>query len=90
MIKHFNIHVAGKVQGVFYRASTRDKAIALNVKGFVRNEPDDSVYIEAEGSEVQLNELIAWCRRGPPHAEVSNLVVKESEVVGFVKFEVER
>lgn len=90
MIKHFNIRVMGKVQGVFYRASTRDKAIALGVNGFVRNEPDDSVYIEAEGGKEQLNELIAWCRQGPPRAEVSDLVVKESDVVGFVKFEIER
>ncbi len=90
MIKRVSVRVTGKVQGVFYRASTRDKAMALGLKGFVRNEPDDSVYIEAEGNEQQLNELIAWCRQGPPRAEVSDLIVKESEVVGFVKFEVER
>ncbi len=90
MIKHLNIKVTGRVQGVFYRASAREKAMAIGLKGFVRNEPDGSVYAEAEGNEEQLNEWIAWCRQGPPRAAVSNLIITESDPVGFVKFEIER
>jgi acylphosphatase len=51
MKKHFNIRISGRVQGVFFRASTKAKAEELGISGFVQNEPDGSVYIEAEGEE---------------------------------------
>ena len=61
-IIHLTIVVKGKVQGVFFRASTREKAESIGVNGSVRNLPDGSVQIEAEATRDQLNRLIEWCR----------------------------
>ncbi|MBX2970996.1 MAG: acylphosphatase [Cyclobacteriaceae bacterium] len=90
-MKRVSILVKGKVQGVFYRASTVTKAQQLGVKGVVRNEPDGSVYIEAEGDEGNLNELIAWCRVGPPRARVDEVAVEtHSTLASFSDFRVLR
>lgn len=90
MQKHISIKVSGRVQGVFYRASTHDEAQRLGVKGFVKNEPDGSVYIEAEGENTVLEALIEWCRQGPPAARVSNVEVQEGTWKGFSEFAVKR
>jgi acylphosphatase len=89
-ISHINIHVSGKVQGVFYRASTKEKADELGVKGFVRNEPNGDVYIEAEGNEKQLEEFISWCRKGPTHARVTDVKINPSAAKDFKTFEISR
>jgi acylphosphatase len=88
--KHLNITVSGRVQGVFYRASTEDKAKSLGLTGFVCNMPNGDVYIEAEGTEEQLNALIKWCKSGPPMAKVESVKVEEGMMVHFQKFEVSR
>ena len=85
-MKHLAIHVTGTVQGVFYRASTVEKARALGLKGFVQNERDGSVYIEAEGDDGALQSLLEWCRQGPPHAQVSDVISTEGPVQNFVDF----
>lgn len=84
------IKVSGKVQGVFYRASTKNQADALGILGFVRNEPDGSVYIEAEAEEAILNRFIDWCRQGPPMAGVEQCDVLEKEPGRFKYFEIRR
>ena len=89
-MKHYNIRVSGRVQGVFYRASTRDKAKELGLSGWVRNEPDGTVYVEAEGSKEALDQLIDWWKQGPPRAKVENVHYEVGEVVGFGGFEVRR
>jgi acylphosphatase len=90
-MKRIAIQVRGNVQGVFYRASTVAKAQQLGVTGFVRNEPDGSVYVEAEGDEEKLNELIAWCKIGPPRARVDEVVVNSLDSPGnFTSFKIER
>lgn len=78
------------MQGVFYRASTVDKAKELGLKGFVLNEPAGSVYIEVEGEEALVNEMIAWARVGPPRANVMSLDITEGTVVDFKTFEIRR
>lgn len=88
--RHLNIKVSGRVQGVYFRYSAMGKATELKVKGFVRNEEDGSVYIEAEGEDKNLNEFVAWCQKGPDRAIVSEIFVKEGEVMNFVIFEIER
>lgn len=88
MVKHLDIKVQGRVQGVFYRAATKEKAEELNLRGLVRNELDDSVYIEVEGEEENLNQFVDWCKSGPDHAEVQNLDIKEGEIKNFSKFEI--
>lgn len=87
---HKNIKVRGKVQGVFYRASTADKAKELGLKGFVLNERDGSVYMEVEGDETEVNKMIEWARSGPPRAQVDALEITDGVVVPFKTFEIRR
>jgi acylphosphatase len=86
VIKHVSINITGKVQGVFFRASTKEKADELNVKGFVRNERDGSVYVEAEGTDKDLEIFIGWCKHGPKLAYVEHCDVIESPPKGFLDF----
>jgi len=65
----------GKVQGVFFRASTKEVADKLGIKGFVTNEPNGDVLIEALGNEDQLNQLISWCHQGSEFARVDRVEV---------------
>jgi acylphosphatase len=90
MIKHLSIKISGRVQGVFFRASTRQKAEELGIKGFVRNEPDGSVYVEAEASSEKLNEFVEWCKKGPSAARVDRCEVGEGEIVPFKSFSIDR
>ena len=87
---HFSLKISGKVQGVFFRARTKDKADELGINGFVRNEKDGSVYVECEGDEMVLKEFISWCHQGPSRARVDKVEVSEGELKGFVGFVVER
>ncbi len=89
-MKHYNLRITGKVQGVWFRASTRDKAREVGVNGFVRNEPDGSVYAELEGEESDVQELIDWCHKGPERARVEEVEVEEGSSKGFDDFEVRR
>lgn len=73
MVRHLKIEIYGRVQGVFFRHSARKEAEKLNIAGFVRNEPDDSVYIEAEGEEEKLKKFLGLCREGPPLAKVEKV-----------------
>ncbi|MFE0501966.1 acylphosphatase [Lysobacter soli] len=65
--------VSGKVQGVFFRASARDRAQALGLRGFARNLPDGRVEVLAAGDDAAIDELAAWLREGPPMARVDDL-----------------
>ena len=71
MEKRLTIRVSGRVQGVWFRARTREKAEKLGLSGSVWNNPDGSVGVIAEGEEAQLRKLLDWCRRGPPMALVT-------------------
>jgi acylphosphatase len=83
------LNVVGRVQGVFYRANTRREALSLGLTGWVRNLPDGSVEVVAEGEEDQVEKLISCCRRGPPLAIVRSVEVKrESPVNEFKTFSV--
>ncbi len=85
-IKHYDIVVKGKVQGVFFRASTKAVADQLGIRGRVRNEKDGSVCIEAEGEETFLKHFIDWCREGPEKAEVDSVLYEEGPEKGFQNF----
>ncbi len=74
--------VSGRVQGVWYRASTRDEARRLGLTGWVKNLPDGSVELVAEGPSDKVDALIKWCHQGPPYARVSNVEVQEIEPTG--------
>ncbi len=88
-MKRFSIKVSGRVQGVFFRASAKEMAIQLGVNGFVRNEEDGSVYIEAEGEEDSLMQFISWCRKGPTRAIIFEVHVQESPINNSSSFRIE-
>lgn len=82
---------SGKVQGVFFRANTRDKAQEKGVQGWVKNLRDGRVEAVFEGPEEKVNEVIEWCRVNQPHAEVEGVEVEEEEPTGeFDSFFIER
>jgi len=89
-MKTVSIIVSGKVQGVFYRQSTKELATALELKGKVRNMPDDTVEIVATGEDEQIDKLVKWCRIGPPKAEVADVVVKDIPFQSFERFIIAR
>lgn len=67
------IKVRGRVQGVFYRHETKKIAETLGITGFVRNERDGSVFIEAEGDRESLEKLLMWAKTGPRFAKVDSV-----------------
>lgn len=79
--------VRGRVQGVYYRASTKAKAEALGLRGYARNLPDGGVEVLAAGAGSALAELEAWLWQGPPRARVESVVAEEVDVdppAGFI------
>ncbi|MFB6341750.1 acylphosphatase [Saccharicrinis sp. FJH62] len=90
MLKHFNITVYGNVQGVGFRWHTRRMAETLGVTGYVKNRYNGTVYIEAEGSEIQLSQFVSWCKKGPDHAQVEHVDITITDLVGFNSFTVRR
>ena len=78
-MKRIVIKVYGYVQGVFFRYTTRKIARKLGLTGYVKNMADGSVYIEAEGSESQLLELLDFAKKGPKNAVVENLEFEYQE-----------
>lgn len=84
------IRCYGKVQGVFYRASTKSEAEDLGITGWVINEPDGTVLIHAEGAQDSLKKLIEWTKKGPDFAVVRNVVSWPENDEGFEGFEIRR
>ncbi len=85
--RRLHLKITGLVQGVFFRAHTRDEARQLGLSGWVRNRSDGSVEAVAEGPEVTLNRLVAWCKSGSPGSQVEHVEFSWSdptrEFVGF-------
>ena len=83
--------ISGTVQGVFFRASTQLEARKLDLTGWVKNLPDGTVALEAQGESTDVDKLLEWCWQGPPEAEVARVT---SELVPAVEgegtFEVRR
>lgn len=71
----------GRVQGVFFRDSTRREASRLGLTGWVTNRADGKVEAELQGPPEALEEMVAFCRRGPGHADVRDLEVTDLEPV---------
>ena len=83
-----HVRVTGRVQGVFFRAWTQQKANALGVTGWVRNDGDGSVEGHVEGENPAVQEMIGLLRQGPPSAKVSGVDVEATDPEGFDRFEV--
>ncbi|MBW8053868.1 MAG: acylphosphatase [Acidiferrobacterales bacterium] len=79
--------ISGKVQGVFFRASTQDTARQLQLSGFARNLHDGRVEVVACGDESSLRRLEAWLRKSPGYARVDNVIVEDIAARAFTDFE---
>ena len=89
MEKRVQINVIGQVQGVFFRQGVKAEAERLGLTGWVRNEPDGSVRIVAEGEEENLQKLIAWVKVGTEFAKVEKVDVQWQEAKGmFTAFDI--
>lgn len=82
----YTIKIYGQVQGVDFRYSTKRKAEELGLKGFVRNEPDGSVFVEIEGEKESLDKFVEWCKQGPDFAKVEKVTAEKSEVRNYSSF----
>jgi acylphosphatase len=82
------IRIIGEVQGVFFRKSTVQKAKELDIKGWVRNEPDGSVLAEIEGHQQAVTVMEAWLKMGPENARVEKLIIQPGEEKGYTGFEI--
>ena len=80
--KRVRLIIEGRVQGVWFRDSTRRQAVRLGVSGWVRNRPDGTVEVLAKGPEDQVQKLVAWCHHGPTAARVSHVHEYPDEGVG--------
>ena len=90
-MKRVLLKVSGRVQGVFYRASTQQQAQQLGVKGYVRNLPDGAVEIDVEGENDAVEKLLEWCKRGPQLANVTHIEKQEIEVLAnYASFEIRK
>lgn len=85
---HKNIRIFGRVQGVGFRYTTRNAAASYGIKGYVKNLPDGSVYIESEGPEKNVLEFVQWCRKGSDYSFVDHIEVEDSDVKNFNAFEI--
>ncbi|MFO7872470.1 MAG: acylphosphatase [Candidatus Undinarchaeales archaeon] len=92
-MKRVKVKIHGKVQGVFYRANTRDTADELEINGWVKNMPDGTVEAVFEGENEKVDEMIEWCKKGSPASDVKKVDVQSEEKIEnkkFTGFEVRR
>ena len=87
-MRRVHVFVAGRVQGVFFRASCAREARAIGVAGWVRNAPDGRVEAVFEGSDAAVEAMIGWCRTGPVHARVDAVEIEEEVPAGDAGFHV--
>lgn len=88
MVKHLDIKVQGKVQGVGFRQSTKAVADQLGVRGAVWNEGDGSVGIQAEAEETYLELFLDWCQEGPQDSDVTSVQSHDGDLKNYRNFEV--
>ena len=87
--KQIHLVARGRVQGVFYRASAQREAKRLGITGWVKNRPDGSVEIVAEGEEDQVKDFLAWAQHGPSTARVDKVETRWRSYTGeFAEFRI--
>ena len=84
--KSIKVTIKGRVQGVFYRVSTREKAMELNLTGWVKNCLNGSVEACFQGDESNVNEMISWCHIGPEMAQVDHVISTPSQEPDYNDF----
>jgi len=88
-MKRVHVLISGKVQGVFFRANTRRKAMDLNIKGWIKNLSDERVEAVFEGEDSAVKQMIGFCRKGPFGANITKIELKEEKYTGeFTSFEI--
>jgi acylphosphatase len=87
-MKRAHVRVHGRVQGVFFRVETRDRARSLGVSGWIRNAPGGEVEAVFEGEPPQVESMVDWCHRGPAGAAVENVDVAWEDPQGETGFAV--
>lgn len=85
-----HVFVSGRVQGVYYRAKTRDAAIERDISGWVQNLDDGRVAAAFEGDESAVASMIEWCHTGSPNARVDDIEVEYTDPTGDGGFEIRR
>jgi acylphosphatase len=85
-----HLMISGKVQGVFYRASAKEKALELGLSGWIKNTPDGNVEATVSGTDEAVQQFVQWCWQGPPRAVVSNVSVTPKPDSGLSGFKVLR
>jgi len=86
MKKSIRIYISGSVQGVFFRGFIKENAEKFNVKGFVRNLEDGRVEIFAEGDSNAVNKMVDLCKKGPKHAQIKKVEIKDERFQDFKVF----
>ena len=87
-MKCVHLIVSGRVQGVFFRANVRDKALQLGLNGYAKNLESGDVEVVAEGNEEKVKDLVDFIKKGPGIASVTGIQVKHKEPEKFKNFEV--
>jgi acylphosphatase len=85
-VKRVRVTVAGRVQGVFFRATCARLARDAGLGGYVRNLPDGRLEAAFEGDERAVDAMVDWCRRGPDLAQVDSVQVVPEDPVGDTAF----
>ena len=83
-----HVSVSGTVQGVYYRATTRDTARDLGVDGWVTNLEDGRVEAVFEGTDADVEAMVEWCHEGSPAADVDDVEVTDEDPQGLEGFEI--
>ncbi len=81
-IARLHIVIEGKVQGVFFRASTVEESCKLGLTGWVKNCPDGRVEAAFEGDKAKIEQIAEWCKKGPPGAVVRNVETNWEQATG--------
>ncbi|MEP6951703.1 MAG: acylphosphatase [Ginsengibacter sp.] len=89
-MKTAHLQIAGKVQGVFFRARAKEIAEIYKISGWIRNTADGKVEACISGEDTAVEEFIFWCKDGPEKAKVENVLVNYTPVKKFARFEVIR
>ena len=87
-MKRVRVTITGRVQGVWFRASTEETAQRLQLAGWVRNLPGGAVQACFEGNDADVDAAVAWCREGPRHARVDEITVREEPLEGETGFRI--
>ncbi|MDP2906975.1 MAG: acylphosphatase [Nanoarchaeota archaeon] len=88
-MRRVHVLISGRVQGVFFRANTRRKAMDLNIKGWIKNLSDERVEAVFEGEDEAVKEMVEFCKKGPFGAKITRTEVKEEKYTGeFTSFEI--